>query len=86
MSKNDREKEGGWVGKLLSDPSEISWDASLELIDSNLHAKLATSLHKVEPMPEKPRDEGPAEALMPSSDAIFMHGSRYPPKIDSLAV
>lgn len=41
MSKNDREKEGGWeeggrgrgVGKLLSDPLEISWDASLELID-----------------------------------------------------
>lgn len=31
----ERRREGGLRGvrKLLSDPSEISWDASLELID-----------------------------------------------------
>lgn len=43
----------------------------LELIDWNLHAKLATSSHEVEPVPEKPRDKGAAKALIPSSDAIF---------------
>lgn len=59
MSKNDREKERGGGGKLLSDPLKYHGTPRLELIDWNLHAKLATSLHKVEPMPEKPRDKGP---------------------------
>lgn len=53
----ERRREEG--GKLLSDPLKYHGTPRLELIDWNLHAKLATSLHKVEPMPEKPRDKGP---------------------------
>lgn len=79
----ERRREEG--GKPLSDPLKYPGMPCLELIDWNLHAKLATSLHGVEPMPEKPRDKGGRRSLDTFQWCHFQALVTLP-KIDSLAV